>query len=108
MKVEQCRTAQPVVKPKAFGQVADVSARFGVTGGLASNARFATGGLHQAEQNLDGRRLAGAVWPQEAKHLTGLNREVQPVKRYLAAVLLAEADRLNGGCQWTRGCLQRA
>ena len=92
---------QPIVEAKVLGQVADAPARFGVARRLAEQARLAAGRPHQAEQDLDRRRLARAVRAQEAEHLTRLDREVQPVKRDFAAVLLAEGDRLDRGCQRT-------
>ena len=47
-----------------------------------------------ALEDLDGRRLAGAVRAEQAEHLTCLDREVDPAQRLVVAVALAQtADR---------------
>ena len=44
-----------------------------------------------ALEDLDGRRLAGAVRAEQAEHLAGLDREVDPAQCLVVAVALAEA-----------------
>ena len=102
VQLEQRRAGQPIVKAEVLGQVADPPAGLGIASSLSEQARLAAGRRNQAEQDLDRRRLAGAVGAQKAEDFTGLDGEVQPVQRDLAAVLLAESDRLDS-CrrQWT-------
>ncbi len=87
------------MEAEVLGQISHPPPRFRVAGRLAKDARLTACGRYQAKQDLDGRRLDGAVRSQEAENFTRLDREVQPVKRDLAAVLLAESDRFDGRCQ---------
>ena len=87
------------MEAEVLGKVADAPSGFCIASRLAEDARLTTRRRNQAEQDLDGGRLAGAIRAEEAKHLSGLDDEVQPVKRYLAAVLLAKRDRLDCGRQ---------
>ena len=49
-----------------------------------------------ALEDLDGRRLAGAVRAEQAEHLARLDREVDPAERFVVAVALAEARDRDG------------
>ena len=102
MKFEQGGASHPVVEAEVLGQITHPSARFRLTCWSSEDACLAARRRHEAEQDLDGSRLARAVRPQEAEDFTRLDRQVQPVKRDLAVVLLAESDRLNRGC-WVLG-----
>jgi len=97
VQVEQLGARQPVMKAKILGQVTDSPPGFGIADGLAEQARLAAARRNQAQQDLDRRRLAGAVGAQKAEDFTRLDDQVQPVQRDLAAVLLAESDRLDSG-----------
>src|SRR5207253_8874784 len=65
--------------------------------------RRATGRPREAEQDLDGGRLTGAVRPQQAENLAGPDRKVDSVERAHASrpetggVYLREALRLDDG-----------
>jgi hypothetical protein len=102
MKVEQRGAGEPVVEAKVLGQITHSLAGFCLTCRSSEDARLAARRSHQTQQDLDGSRLARTVRPQKAENFTRLDRQVQPVKRDLAAVLLAEADGLNRGC-WVLG-----
>ena len=56
---------------------------------VARHARRARGGRQQRGEHQDGGRLAGAVRPEEAVDLAGLDAEVDPVHRAHAALELA-------------------
>ena len=58
----------------------------------ASGAAVGTG---ERRQDLDGRRLARAVRPEQAEDRAGLHAERQPVERLDVAVSLGEACRLD-------------
>src|SRR5262249_46826721 len=51
----------------------------------------------QPDQDLDGRRLPGPVGPDEAKDLSPLDGQRQPVQRHDAAVLLRQLLGFDGG-----------
>ena len=63
-----------------------------VSPGVATeHLRGAAVGAEQAEQDADGGRLAGAVGPEEAVHLAGLDAQVEAVERPHPAEALAQA-----------------
>src|SRR5215207_2496318 len=95
MKVEQLGAGQPIMETEALRQVAHPPASFRVAGRSAEEPRLTAGRPHEAEQDLDGGGLARPVRAEEAEDLAGLDRQVQPVERGLAAVLLAESARLD-------------
>src|SRR5262249_50550136 len=57
----------------------------------AEDRRRARVGRDQAEEEADGRGLAGAVRAEERQELAGADVEVQAVERELVAVALARA-----------------
>ena len=61
----------------------------------AEQARGAGVGAQQAEQDPQGRRLAGAVRPQEAVHLTVGHGQVEPVQRARLAEVLHQAGHFD-------------
>jgi hypothetical protein len=83
------------VESKVLRQVPDSTPRFRLAGLAPEQPRFAAGRPHQAEQNLDRRRLARTVRPQKTEYFTRLDGQVQPVKRDILAVLFAQSDRLD-------------
>ena len=99
MEIEQRGAGQPVMEAEVLRQIADASASLGVASGFAEDARPAAGRSDQAQQDLDGRSLAGSVRAEKTKDFTRLDGQVQPVKSNLAAIFLAETDRFK--C-WTR------
>src|SRR5262245_57690629 len=61
---------------------------FSVPGRQSEDARFARSRMGQAEQHLDGRRLAAAVASQEAVDRAELDRKINPVHgRFLTVAL---------------------
>ena len=90
------------VEPDVVGQVADLALDAQRLAGRveAHDADDAPGRLGQAEQHQDGRRLAGAVGPEQAEHLAGPDREVERLDGGEVAVLLGQAagddDRVVG------------
>ena len=66
---------------------------------IAVDEDLALRGRDHAGDALDQRRLAGAVGPEQAVHLAGVDVEVDPVERAHARVLLGDAADLE-----ERGC----
>src|SRR5262249_53097465 len=54
-------------------------------------------GKQQSDQDLDGRRLAGAVRTEEAEELAAADFKAQSVERFLGAVFLHEPFDSNHG-----------
>src|SRR5262249_50161416 len=67
-------------------------ARPGIT---AEEARGTGVGVQQAEEDPQGRRLAGAVWPQEAVYLTVGHGQVEPIQRARLAKVLDQAGHFD-------------
>ena len=70
----------------------------------AQQARLAGVGADQAEEDPQGRRLAGAVGPEEAVDLAGSHLEVEPIERARSSERLdqpAHRDRAHHGRQGT-------
>ena len=63
------------------------------------HARLAVGRLGQPEQHQDGRRLAGAVLPEQPEDLAGLDLEVEMVDGDQVAVGLGEAAGPDRGAR---------
>ena len=59
---------------------------------------FAVAGLEQRGQKADRGALAGAVGPDEAEQLAGLDLQVQRLDGREVAVVLAEIDELDHVC----------
>ena len=97
MGSEHLATAQPGLVAEELGQVADASARFAITGRAAEQAGLAGGRTGEAEQQLDGRRLARAVGTEEAEDLARRHAHRQAIERDRAPVALDEGVRLDGG-----------
>ena len=64
-----------------LGQVTDAAAALGIAGRQSAEARFAGGGAGEVEQDLDGRRFAGAVRAEKAEQLAFADAEVDAVQR---------------------------
>jgi len=62
---------------------------------LAEDAHLPRVARAEPLEDLDGRRLAGAVGAKEAEDLTGPDVEVEPVDRSLGAVALDEPPDAN-------------
>ena len=65
----------------------------------AQNAHFPAGRRQQARHDGEKRRLAGAVWAEQAEHFAFLDLEADPGKRSSAAVALVQIDDVKD-----RGC----
>ena len=87
---------QPGLVAEQLGQVADPPPRLAVADGPAEHLAGPGGRTREPEQELDGRRLAGAVGAEEAEHLAGLDAEVERVEADGPAVDLAQAVGLDG------------
>jgi hypothetical protein len=59
----------------------------------AEQADLAAVLAQQAKQDADGRRLAGAVRPEEGMHLAGAHLEIEAVERDRAPIPLGQPDR---------------
>ena len=75
--VEQLLGGQVVVVVGVLGEVADALARRDVADRLAQNLGAARCRKDQLHEQLQRRRLSGAVWPEKAEDLSGFDRERQ-------------------------------
>ena len=64
-----------------LGQISDAAAAFGISGRQSAETRLAGGGAGEVEQDLDGRRFAGAVRAEETEQLAFTNAEVDAIQR---------------------------
>ena len=65
---------------------------------VAGDVRVPAGRVDQRAQDADGRRLAGAVGPEEAERLARRDLEVDSGDRLDVAVALLEVTNLDRGC----------
>ena len=63
---------------------------------VAEDADLAAVAVAEALEDLDGRRLAGAVRAEQGEHLAALDLEVDAVDGVAAAVGLAQAGHADG------------
>src|SRR5262249_60532495 len=68
-------------EPMPLGQVPDAAAALGIRRGPPEEASLPCRRLRQAEQDLDGRRLARAVWAEQAEELPGSHCDIDPRQR---------------------------
>jgi len=78
--VEQLLGGQVIVEVGIFRQVADAAADGDVADGASEDLCFAAGGKHQLHQQLQRRRLAGAVGTEKAEDLARLDFEAQTIE----------------------------
>ena len=64
-----------------FRQIADAFPGMRFIHRHAEERGVASGGLNDAQQDLDERRLAGAVGAEQAEDLAGFNLEIDTVER---------------------------
>jgi len=101
VEVEELGAGQVVVEVWVFGQEAETAARPGPGGILAEDADRAAVGRQEPERQLDRRRLARSVRPDEAEDLSGthLEREIaqDPVfaQRQMGPVALRDPGQLQ-------------
>ena len=67
----------------------------GLRGGAVEDADGASVGVPEAEHQVDGRRLPGAVGTEQGDHLAGLHGQVDAVDGHGGAVRLAECPQLD-------------
>src|SRR5262249_49740640 len=101
VEVERLLGGQEAVQVRLLGQVTDALVLADVGGRLAEDVGLAVGREEQAEQQLDRRRLAGAVWTEQAEDIATVDLEVEgPQGGFLlpapeVAVDLGELPRLD-------------
>src|SRR6185312_16824588 len=86
-----------VIERKALRQVAGFQAR--VARGLTEHVDLSGGGIHDAGQNFEGRRFAGAVGADESENLAFHDVERNAAHGFEVAVTLtqvAKCDRYFG------------
>jgi len=86
---------QPRLVPEELGEVPDPSPGGAIAERCAEDATGARGRSGEAEQQLDGRRLAGAVWPEQADEFAPPDGQAQPGERGRPAVRLDDAVELD-------------
>ena len=91
------RMVQPVPSVEPYAQAEELLGALGV---VPEHAHLAAVALAVALEDLDRRRLAGAVRAEEAEHLALLDLEVDPADRLELSVRLAQAA--NGDCAQSR------
>ena len=87
MEIQQLARVQAIVKAKVLGQEADARAHLGIAERRAEHGAAARRRRDEAEQQLQRRRLAGAVRPQKAENLAARDGEGQTGYRDVAAEL---------------------
>ena len=80
VEVERLLGVEEAVEVRFLGQVADAFVLVDVGGGLAEDEGLAVGGEEQAEQQLDGGGLAGAVGAEQAEDFALVDLEVEGVQ----------------------------
>ena len=77
VEVERLLGVEEAVEVRLFRQIADALVLAHVGGRLAEDEGLAVGGEEQAEQELDGGGLAGAVGAEQAEDLAAVDFEVE-------------------------------
>ena len=101
MQREDFTGGQPGLVPEELGQVADLRADGSVAEGSSKDAARAPGGSGQAQQQLDRRRLARTVRPEETDELAAPDGQAEPVEGGRAAKGLDDPVELDGGRRGT-------
>ena len=103
LPVEVKQTVAGVVIGEAmiFRQIADARAHVGRAGGVPEQRRLAFPAADDAEEDLDERRLAGAVLAEEAVDFAFLDGERDAGERLDFAVTFAQIDGLHCGHVYT-------
>jgi hypothetical protein len=91
VEVQEAGAGVVVGEAVVLGEVADLLPDADRAGGLVEQVGVAVGLLGDAEQDLDERRLAGAVLAEEAVDLALLDGERHALQRLDAAVALDQA-----------------
>ena len=96
-EAQRVATGHPVVEARILGEVADLAAvaRAGADRDARDGGRAAGRG-GQAGEELDGRRLAGAVGAEEAVDGAGRHVQAEVGQRRHAGVVLGQAGRGDG------------
>ena len=94
---EHLARRHPALVAEQLGQVADPAPRRDVAERRPQHAPLAGSRARQAEQQLDGRRLAGAVRAQEAEDLAARHGHRQPGQGDDPPEFLAQLASLDGG-----------
>ena len=97
VQVQHLAGGQPGLVAEQLRQVPDPPACVPVAQRAAQHGPAPARRPGQAEQQLDGRRLAGAVGAQEAEHLARRHADVERVEGDGGPVGLAQAMGLDGG-----------
>src|SRR5206468_7165832 len=96
----------PAREAEELGEVAERRARRLRPGSCAGDACLAAGGAHEADGDLDKRRLAGAVRPEQADELAFADGEVdaaQRLNRPVALLEIADGERVGHSGTMPRG-----
>ncbi len=89
------RAAELRVEGHVLRQVAELAARLQAPRIVAEDPHAAFAGGQQAEDQLDGGGLAGAVVAEQAEHLAGLQAQVEPAQGGEGAVAQGRAVDLD-------------
>ena len=104
MEREHFARGQPFLIPEKFGKIADVAPHVEVARQCAQNASFTRRRPRETEQQLDRRRLAGAVWSEETEDLSARHRHGEARERSHGPVVFRERVGAN---RRVRGDAQR-
>ena len=94
---EQLVGGQPVGEAEQLGQVAERAVRLRRAGGRAGEPRLAAGRADQPARDLDQRRLAGAVGPEQPDELAVADLEADALEGLDRPVRLVQIRRLERG-----------
>ena len=88
--------SKPVVKPKVFGEKADLATNFDIVERRTENLRMAAGGFHEPEQHFDGSALAGTVGTEKSEDFAATDLERKAAYGNFGAELFAEVGGFDG------------
>ena len=95
MQVQDLPRPEPRLVAEQLGQIADPLPHDPVPEGGAQHPPGAGARPGETEKQLDGRRLARAVRPEQAHQLAAPDGEIQAVERHRPAVTLDDALELD-------------
>jgi hypothetical protein len=72
-KIQEFKGGEIIIEIRVLGQVSDAAVHGNIRYLMAQYARTAVGREDQSHQQLQRRRLAGAVGPEKTKYLTLIN-----------------------------------
>ena len=108
VKFEKLCRGEPLIEAKIFRKKSNFAADLHVPGRLPEDEGLAAARIHQPQQHLDGRALAGAVGTEKPKNFAAAYAQRQIPHSDLVAKGFAQVPRFNGQTIWQiQGVLER-